>query len=104
MAVTALFLFAHFLLTLGLAITEDVLAGQQFGFLPIMFETMSSMATVRALHWHHARHLRSPGKILLCIGMYVGRLGPLTAVYALQRRQRPTRYRFPEATDPHWLA
>jgi hypothetical protein len=28
--------------------------------------------------------------------MFVGRLGPLTAVYALQRHQRPERFRFPE--------
>ena len=34
MAVTALFMFAHFILTLALAVTEDVIAGNGFGFLP----------------------------------------------------------------------
>jgi len=97
MAVTALFLFAHFLLTLGLAISEDVVAGNEFGFLAIMLETMSAVATA-GLSIGITPDLSAPGKILLCIGMFVGRLGPLTAVYALQRRQRPTRYRFPEAT------
>jgi trk system potassium uptake protein TrkH len=97
MAVTTLFLFVHFLLTLGLAITEDVVAGNQFGFLPIMLETMSSVATA-GLSTGITPSLSDAGKILLCIGMYVGRLGPLTAVYALQRRQRPARYRFPEAS------
>jgi hypothetical protein len=29
--------------------------------------------------------------------MFFGRLGPLTAAYALQRRQRPAHYRFPAA-------
>jgi len=96
MAVTALFLFAHFLLTLGLAITEDVIAGKRFGFLPIMLEGMSAVATA-GLSTGITPEMSGPGKILLCIGMYVGRLGPLTAVYALQRRQQQTRYRFPEA-------
>ena len=41
--------------------------------------------------------LSTAGKLLLCLAMFVGRLGPLTVVYALQRRQAPTRYRFPGA-------
>ncbi|CAN5852207.1 TrkH family potassium uptake protein [soil metagenome] len=96
MAVIALFMFAHFLLTLGLAITEDVIADHGFGFLPIMLEGMSSVATA-GVSTGITPELSSPGKLLLCIGMYVGRLGPLTAVYALQRRQKPMKYRFPEA-------
>ncbi len=40
--------------------------------------------------------LTAAGKIILCAAMLVGRLGPLTAVYARQRHQRPERYRFPE--------
>jgi hypothetical protein len=34
---------------------------------------------------------------VLCGAMFFGRLGPLTAAYALQRRQRPVRYRLPVA-------
>jgi trk system potassium uptake protein TrkH len=97
MAVTALFLFAHFVLTLSLAISEDVVAGHDFGFLAIMLETMSAIATA-GLSIGITPDLSGAGKLLLCVGMFVGRLGPLTAVYALQRRQRPTRYRYPEAT------
>lgn len=96
LAVTSLFLFAHFLLTLALAISEDVVAHQDFGFLPMMFETMSAMATV-GLSTGITPEVSTAGKVILCVCMYVGRLGPLTAVYALQRRQRQTRYRFPEA-------
>jgi trk system potassium uptake protein TrkH len=61
-----------------------------------MLEAMSSVATA-GLSTGITPDLSAAGKVLLCIGMYVGRLGPLTAVYALQRRQRQTRYRFPEA-------
>lgn len=97
MAVMALFLFAHFLLTLALAISEDVVAHNQFGFLPMMFETMSAMATV-GLSTGITPELSTAGKVILCIAMYIGRLGPLTAVYALQRRQQQARYRFPEGS------
>lgn len=97
MAVITLFLFVHFLLTLGLATTEDAFGAKNFGFLPIMLETMSAIATV-GLSTGITPDLTAAGKILLCIGMFFGRLGPLTAVYALQRRQRPPRYRFAEST------
>jgi trk system potassium uptake protein TrkH len=97
LAVTTLFLLAHFLLTLALAITEDVIAGQDFGFLPLMFETMSGLATV-GLTTGITPEVSTAGKVVLCIAMYLGKLGPLTAIYALQKRQRSPRYRFPEAT------
>lgn len=96
MAVITLFMVAHFLLTLGLAISEDVIAGRQFGFLAIMLEAMSAVATA-GLSTGITPDFSPAGKLLLCLGMYVGRLGPLTAVYALQRRQRQTLYRYPEA-------
>ncbi|MEJ7900644.1 MAG: potassium transporter TrkG [Thermomicrobiales bacterium] len=97
MAITSLFLFAHFVLTLALAISEDVVASNDFGFLPMMFETMSAMATV-GLSTGITPEVSTAGKIILCIAMYIGRLGPLTAVYALQRRQQQARYRFPEGS------
>jgi trk system potassium uptake protein TrkH len=96
MALTALFLFAHFLLTLALAITEDVIGGKNFGFLPIMLESMSAVATA-GLSTGITSDLSGPGKILLCVGMYLGRLGPLMAIYALQRRQQLPLYRYPES-------
>lgn len=97
MALTALFLFAHFVLTLLLAITEEVIAGHQFGFLPIMLESMSAIATA-GLSTGITSEISEPGKILLCLGMYLGRLGPLMAVYALQRRQQLPLYRYPESS------
>jgi trk system potassium uptake protein TrkH len=63
----------------------------------MMFETMSAMATV-GLSTGITTELSTAGKLILCVAMFVGRLGPLTAVYALQQRQRPARYRYPEAS------
>ncbi len=97
MAIITLFLFVHFLLTLGLASTEDAFGDKGFGFLAIMLETMSAIATV-GLSTGITPELTEAGKILLGIGMFFGRLGPLTAVYALQRRQRPARYRYAESS------
>ncbi len=97
MAITALFLFAHFMLTLALAVSEDMVAHKEFGFLPMMFETMSAMATV-GLSTGITPEVSTTGKVILCIAMYIGRLGPLTAVYALQRRHQQARYRFPEGS------
>jgi trk system potassium uptake protein TrkH len=56
---------------------------------------MSAMATV-GLSTGITPALSVAGKLVLCAAMLVGRLGPLTAVYALQRHQEPARYRFPE--------
>jgi trk system potassium uptake protein TrkH len=96
MAVIALFLFVHFALTLLLALTEDVFNAERFGFLALMFETMSATGTV-GVSTGITPHVSTAGKVVLGAAMFFGRLGPLTAVYALQRRQHPTRYRFPEA-------
>jgi trk system potassium uptake protein TrkH len=96
MTVTALFLLAHFVFTLALAITENVIAGKEFGFLPLMFETMSGLASV-GLSTGITPDLSAAGKLILCLCIYLGRLGPLMAVYALQTAGQPTRYRLPEA-------
>jgi trk system potassium uptake protein TrkH len=60
-----------------------------------MFEAMSALATV-GLSTGITPGLTTAGKIVLCLAMFAGRLGPLTIAYALQRHQRPARYRFPE--------
>ena len=97
MSVVALFLATHFVLSLGLAITEDIFNDASIGFAPLMFEAMSGLATV-GLSTGITPSLSIPGKMILFLAMFIGRLGPITVAYALQRRQKPTRYRFPEAT------
>lgn len=96
LSIVALFMATHFVLSLALAITEDVFNDAAFGFAPLMFEAMSGLATV-GLSTGITPELSIPGKIVLFVAMFIGRLGPITAAYALQRRQHPARYRFPEA-------
>ncbi len=96
MAVVALFGLAHFAATLALALTENVVAGAALPFIALMFEAASALAT-DGLSTGITPGLSTAGKLVLCTTMFLGRIGPLTAVYALQQRQRPPRYRFPEA-------
>ena len=95
MTVIALFVLAHFAVTALLAVTENLLGGREFSFIALMFEAMSALATV-GLSTGITPELTTPGKLLLGLAMFVGRLGPLTVVFALQQRQGPVRYRFPE--------
>jgi trk system potassium uptake protein TrkH len=97
MAIITLFLTMFFAITLVLAASEDVMSPNDVTFIALMLESMSAIATA-GLSTGLTPEITDPGKIILCIGMLFGRLGPLTAVYALQRRSRPARYRYPEAT------
>jgi len=95
MAVIAIMFVAHFVATLGVVICEHF-SGGDARFIDIMFETMSALSTT-GISTGITPHLSSAAKIVLCVTMFFGRLGPLTAVYALQLRQQVVRYKFPEA-------
>ncbi len=96
MAVIALMIAVHFAATALLATAEVLFGGAEVGFIALMFEAMSALATV-GLSTGITPSLTTAGKLVLCAAMFFGRLGPLTTVYALQRRQHAVRYRFPEA-------
>jgi trk system potassium uptake protein TrkH len=96
MAVIVIMMTVHFVATVLLTVTEDLLGGTRPGFLALMFEAMSALATV-GLSTGVTPELTTGGKLILCFVMFFGRVGPLTAAFALQRRQRPTRYRYPVA-------
>ncbi|MDQ3547227.1 MAG: Trk family potassium uptake protein, partial [Chloroflexota bacterium] len=94
MAVVTLMFLTHFVATLALTVTQHY-TGSDFTFLSILFETMSAIATV-GLSTGITPLLSDPAKLILCVTMIFGRLGPLTVVYALQSRQHVVHYRFPE--------
>ena len=96
MTIIATFMIAHFILTLMLVLTEDLIGRNDFNFLSLMFETMSGLATV-GISTGLTPELTAPGKLVLCIAMFVGRLGPLMVFYALQRRESQQNYSYPEA-------
>lgn len=96
LSIIALFMTVHFVLSMCLVLTEDVLNSERFSFLSLMFETMSALATA-GLSTGVTEDLSSGGKSVLIVAMFIGRLGPITLAYALQSRQRRDRYRFAEA-------
>ncbi|CAN5775323.1 hypothetical protein BH23CHL2_BH23CHL2_16540 [soil metagenome] len=55
---------------------------------------MSAQATV-GLSTGITPELSTPGRCVIILTMFVGRLGPLTVAYALAQRQQPAHYRFP---------
>lgn len=96
MAIITIFFLGHFLAAAALSATEH-LYGEDPHFIDVMFESMSAIATV-GLSTGITSILSEPGKIVLIITMFVGRLGPLVAVYALQVHEDEKRYRLPETT------
>ncbi|HUG15450.1 MAG TPA: potassium transporter TrkG [Thermomicrobiales bacterium] len=86
---------AHFVVSIGLMVVEDI-THHSTSPIALMFEAMSALATV-GLSTGVTPDLAVASKLILCGAMLFGRLGPLTVVYALQRRQRIVNYRFPAA-------
>src|SRR5215203_3032402 len=93
--VIALFLMIFGVGVVALSIAEHHVGDRETGMFNLMFEAMSALATA-GVSTGVAPTLTATGKLILCALMLVGHLGPLITVYALQRRQHPERYRFPE--------
>ena len=67
----------------------------QSRFLPVLFETFSGFGTV-GLSMGITGGLTTAGKLVLCIVMFVGRVGPLTAALAVATRRRRPRISYAE--------
>lgn len=86
---TLLSLFLVVIVSMVLSTTED------HSFLIILFETTSAFGTV-GLTMGLTADLSVIGKVLLCLTMFAGRLGPLTLAYALGPKNERELYRHPE--------
>jgi len=89
LAITILALTLVFLVTFTLTFTE------KGDFVQILFEVVSAISTV-GLTLGLTTELSDPGRILIMITMFLGRLGPLTIGYALAYRQKQPDIRYPE--------
>lgn len=72
-----------------LMITED------HGFKEIFFETISAFGTV-GLSLGITSDLSSVGKIIICMMMFIGRIGPLSLVFLIGSQTEKVYYRYPE--------
>lgn len=87
-------LCASLLLICGSAVLMAIF--EQKNFLALLFETVSAFGTV-GLSTGLTPELSSPGRILISLLMFAGRLGPLTIGFALMLRDvRPVKYRYAE--------
>jgi len=64
-------------------------------FLDVLYEATSAFGTV-GLTTGVTQRLSEPGKIIIIMLMYLGRVGPLTVVMALISRKKGTNYKYPE--------
>lgn len=96
LAVLALALSGVVLFMALLSVTEQAsLDSGAFAFADVMFETVSAFGTV-GLSRGVTPELSEPGKLVVTLAMYVGRLGPLTIGLGLALRERRAVYRYAE--------
>lgn len=72
---------------------------ERHGFLELLFETVSAFATV-GLSTGITPDLSAPGKIVVSLTMFVGRVGPLTIALAVARGAGALRYRLARESLP----
>jgi trk system potassium uptake protein TrkH len=89
LSIALLAIAAIFLLFFALQLVENV------AFVPLLFETISAFATV-GLSMGITPDMGSAGRLFLIVGMFAGRLGPLTLALALAARERRSTYHWPE--------
>lgn len=83
-----------FIIALMISERANLEAGT-FGFGDVMFEAVSAFGTVGLSHGI-TPDLSAPGKIVVTLAMYTGRLGPLTVALGLALRERRALYRYAE--------
>lgn len=90
LAVVVLYGLAAALGVFGLALCDPQmpLRGQ-------LFEVVSALSTV-GLSTGITAQLSSGGQLILCLLMFIGRVGPVSLVLSVVRQERPTRYQYPE--------
>lgn len=81
-----------FIVALLLTITEGLVEQQ---FLEVLFEATSAFSTT-GLSMGLTGELSPIGKIIVAVTMFVGRLGPLTLAYALAKKKRGSKIKYPE--------
>ncbi|MCM3340873.1 TrkH family potassium uptake protein [Paenibacillus sp. MER TA 81-3] len=90
-ALTIIFLALFMVLSVSmlLAVTEDE------PFISILFDTVSAVATV-GMSMGLTPEMTPFGKLVICMTMFIGRIGPMTLAYALGNRKEQSLFRYPE--------
>ena len=80
---------------LTLVVFALTITDKGFGFLRLLFETVSAFGTV-GLSTGITPELSTAGRLVITATMFIGRLGPLLLVLYLAQRQQPSTYRYPQ--------
>lgn len=89
MAITLIYFIAGLITTILLILTDG-----NMSFSELFFESYSALGTVGASMGITAA-LSVPGKIILMVVMFTGRLGPMTFASILMSRNKYTQFRYP---------
>ncbi|MDF2922238.1 MAG: Na+-transporting synthase [Paenibacillaceae bacterium] len=92
LAVVVSSISAVLLITMLLTMSEGL---HDDNFLEILFEATSAFSTT-GMSMGLTGDLTSPGKIIISITMFIGRLGPLTLAYALSQKKKTSKFSYPE--------
>lgn len=89
--------FAVFGVGLGIMflLVVALMAVEQADFLDSLYEMVSATATV-GLSRNFTGSLSGAGKVLVIVGMYLGRIGPITMALAINTRHENARTAYPE--------
>ena len=82
-------------ITIVIIVTGLLMLVEQRPFMDILFEVVSAFSTV-GLSTGITPLLTTPGKSIIIVLMYIGRLGPLTLGYALIKKRKRVQYTYPE--------
>ena len=99
-SLAALALITIAVVTMALSVTEGGFGYSPMGrgqFLELLFEVTSAFGTV-GLSTGVTPGLSALGKMLICITIFVGRVGPLTLALAVGQRVGRRRFEYPEET------
>lgn len=94
LVIAVLVVAAWFATTLAVGLTERTNPGE-LAFTNIAFDAASAVGSV-GFTTGDPVHYSAAGKLVVSLAMLVGKAGPLTIAYALQRRVAVRRYRVPE--------
>ena len=91
-AVTLAVLYMCLLLAITLLLS--ITMGGTYHFIDLLFESCSACGTV-GLSTGVTEKLNDPARGVVIAGMFIGRLGPLTLLFAMAGRTRRTKYSYP---------
>ena len=91
----ALAVVVLYVIIAGLGLFALALYDPQLPLRSEMFEVVSALSTV-GLSTGITAQLSPASQLVLCLLMFVGRVGPISMVLAVVRIPRPVRYQFPE--------